>query len=108
MHRHGALGLLELTHALPDSRQPGARVEFTDRKIEHHDRHPVVQLNALVVGPDGKPVTYKADAYVLAASPIEDARLLFLSGNLGNSSGMVGKNQPTALLGVIAFLGPKK
>ncbi len=49
------------------------------------------------IGPDGKRVTYTADRYVLAASPIEDARLLFLSGNgagnaLGNSSDQVGRN----------------
>ena len=38
---------------------------------------------------------YQADAYVLAASPIESARLLFLSdpsGQLGNRSGQVGQN----------------
>ena len=46
------------------------------------------------LGPDGKPVNFTADRYVLAASPIEDARLLFLSdtAGLGNSSGMVGRN----------------
>ncbi|HEY8075477.1 MAG TPA: GMC family oxidoreductase [Labilithrix sp.] len=44
------------------------------------------------LGPDGKPVQFRADQYVLAASPIEDARLLLLSGNLGNSSDMVGRN----------------
>jgi len=46
------------------------------------------------LGPDGKPVTYTADRYVLATSPIEDARLLFLSNpdGVGNSSGMVGCN----------------
>lgn len=43
------------------------------------------------IGPDGRRVTYRADQYVLAASPIEDARLLFLSGNLGNASDMVGR-----------------
>jgi choline dehydrogenase-like flavoprotein len=44
--------------------------------------------------PTGARVTFKADRYVLAASPIEDARLLFLSdaAGLGNSSGMVGRN----------------
>ena len=42
--------------------------------------------------PTGAPVTFKADSYVLAASPIEDVRLLALSGGLGNSSGLVGKN----------------
>jgi choline dehydrogenase-like flavoprotein len=42
--------------------------------------------------PSGARVTYTADRYVLAASPIEDARLLLLSGGLGNSSGMVGRN----------------
>ena len=48
------------------------------------------------IGPDGKRQTFKADRYVLAASPIEDARLLMLSDpggpGLGNSSGMVGRN----------------
>ena len=46
------------------------------------------------LGPDGSRVTFTADQYVLAASPIEDARLLFLSdpAGLGNSSGMVGRN----------------
>ncbi|MDB4994536.1 MAG: Choline dehydrogenase-like flavoprotein [Myxococcaceae bacterium] len=46
------------------------------------------------IGPDGKRVTYTADRYVLAASPIEDARLLFLSdpAGLGNSSNMVGRH----------------
>jgi choline dehydrogenase-like flavoprotein len=46
--------------------------------------------------PTGKRVTYTADRYVLAASPIEDARLLLLSDptgvGLGNSSGQVGRN----------------
>jgi choline dehydrogenase-like flavoprotein len=48
------------------------------------------------IGPDGSKATYKADRYVLAASPIEDARLLLLSDpggpGLGNSSGQVGRN----------------
>ena len=47
------------------------------------------------IGPDGARVRYRADRYVLAASPIEDARLLHLSGNgepIGNSSGQVGRN----------------
>jgi gluconate 2-dehydrogenase alpha chain len=44
------------------------------------------------IGPAGDKQTFTADRYVLAASPIEDARLLFLSGGLGNSSGMVGRN----------------
>jgi choline dehydrogenase-like flavoprotein len=46
--------------------------------------------------PQGKPVTYTADRYVLAASPIEDARLLLLSdpggSGVGNSSGQMGRN----------------
>jgi gluconate 2-dehydrogenase alpha chain len=48
-----------------------------------------------VIGPDGTPATYTADRYILAASPIEDARLLLLSGNgtaLANSSGQVAGN----------------
>jgi len=44
------------------------------------------------IGPDGSRVTFKADRFVLAASPIEDVRLLLLSGGLGNSSGQVGRN----------------
>jgi choline dehydrogenase-like flavoprotein len=62
----------------------------------------VVKLNASngqitsvdAIGPDGKRVTFTADRYVLAASPIEDVRLLYLSdpAGLGNSSGQVGRN----------------
>ncbi|HVY49464.1 MAG TPA: GMC family oxidoreductase [Minicystis sp.] len=48
------------------------------------------------IGPDGKKVTFTADRYVLAASPIEDARLLLLSdpggAGVGNGSGQVGRN----------------
>ena len=48
------------------------------------------------IGPDGARVTYSADRYVLAASPIEDARLCLLSDStgagVGNSSGQVGRN----------------
>jgi choline dehydrogenase-like flavoprotein len=48
------------------------------------------------VDPDGKAVQYTADRFVLAASPIEDARLLRLSDpggkGIGNSSDMVGRN----------------
>jgi choline dehydrogenase-like flavoprotein len=46
--------------------------------------------------PQGQPITYTADRYVLACSPIEDARLLLLSDKggpgLGNSSGVLGRN----------------
>ncbi len=48
------------------------------------------------VDPTGKVVQYTASRYVLAASPIEDARLLLLSDmsgtGVGNSSDMVGRN----------------
>jgi choline dehydrogenase-like flavoprotein len=47
------------------------------------------------IDPSGRRVHYRADRYVLAASPIEDVRLLYLSGAgepLGNSSGRVGRN----------------
>ena len=44
------------------------------------------------IDPSGARVTFTADTYVLAASPIEDARLLLLSGGLANSSGQVGRN----------------
>ncbi len=54
----------------------------------------IVGVEAL--DPQGQKVEFRADQYVLAASPIEDARLLFLSdlggSGLGNSSGMVGRN----------------
>jgi choline dehydrogenase-like flavoprotein len=55
------------------------------------------QITGVVtIGPDGTKATYTADRYVLAASPIEDARLLLLSDpggpGLGNSSGQVGRN----------------
>jgi choline dehydrogenase-like flavoprotein len=57
-------------------------------------RNEVIGVQCL--GPDAKPVTYKADRYVLATSPIEDARLLLLSDpggdGIGNSSGQVGRN----------------
>lgn len=64
----------------------------------------VVRINATggtitsvdALDPAGQPIHFVADRYILAASPIEDARLLFLSDpggpGLGNSSGMVGRN----------------
>lgn len=49
-----------------------------------------------VIGPDGTHETLTADRYILAATAIEDARLLFLSDpqgpGIGNSSGLVGRN----------------
>ena len=46
--------------------------------------------------PDGNPASVSGDRVLLAASPIESARLLFLSDlagpGLGNSSGLVGRN----------------
>jgi len=48
------------------------------------------------IGPSGQTQMFTADRYVLAASPIEDARLLFLSDpggpGVGNFSGLVGRN----------------
>jgi gluconate 2-dehydrogenase alpha chain len=48
----------------------------------------------VAIGPSGERETFTADRYVLAASPIEDVRLLYLSdpAGLGNSSGLVGRN----------------
>jgi choline dehydrogenase-like flavoprotein len=50
----------------------------------------------VVIGPDGKQQTVVADRYVLAATAIEDARLLLLSDpggpGIGNSSGLVGRH----------------
>jgi choline dehydrogenase-like flavoprotein len=67
-----------------------------------HAETRVVKINTNATGtevtsistiePDGSPGSYTADRFVLAASPIEDARLLLLSGGVGNSSGMVGRN----------------
>lgn len=62
------------------------------------------------IGPDGRRATFTADRYVLAASAIEDARLLLLSDpggpGVGNRSGMVGRNlmfhYQTVVLGVFA------
>src|SRR5581483_9411033 len=58
------------------------------------------------IGPDGAKATFTADRYVLAASPIEDARLLLLSNpggpGVGNSSGQVGRNL-TFHLQTVAF-----
>jgi gluconate 2-dehydrogenase alpha chain len=48
-----------------------------------------------VILPDGSRATFTADRYVLAANPVEDTRLLYLSGQgtpLGNASGLVGRN----------------
>jgi choline dehydrogenase-like flavoprotein len=45
--------------------------------------------------PDGSRAMFTADRYFLAANPVEDVRLLALSGGgrpLGNSSGLVGRN----------------
>lgn len=48
------------------------------------------------IGPKGEKLSFKADRYVLAASPIESARLLLLSDpggtGIGNGSGLVGRN----------------
>lgn len=56
------------------------------------------------IGPDGSRQTFTADTYVLAATAVEDARLLLLSGDIGNSSGQVGRNitfhMHTAALGI--------
>ncbi len=62
--------------------------------VTNAQKNSVTGVEAL--DPTGKRVTYTADRYVLAASPIEDARLLLLSDpggpGLGNSSGLVGRN----------------
>lgn len=46
--------------------------------------------------PEGNPVVFQADQYILAASAIEDARILLLSDpegkGIGNSSDLVGRN----------------
>ena len=74
------------------------------RLLTNSTRTAVVGVEAL--DPDGAKQTYTADRYLLAASPIEDARLLFLSdpAGLGNSSGQVGRNLTfhfqTAALGI--------
>jgi choline dehydrogenase-like flavoprotein len=45
--------------------------------------------------PDGGRATFTADRYILAANPVEDVRLLSLSGGgppIGNSSGLIGRH----------------
>ena len=53
-------------------------------------------VGAEYLDPEGRPARIEADRVVLAASPIESARLCLLSDpdgpGLGNSSGMVGRN----------------
>jgi gluconate 2-dehydrogenase alpha chain len=48
------------------------------------------------IDPSGRKLMFTADSYILAASPIEDVRLLLLSDpggpGLGNSSGLLGRN----------------
>ena len=70
---------------------PGTRAV---RLLMNGARNAVVGVEA--IDPSGKRQMYSADRYVLAASPIEDARLLFLSdmgsAGIGNSSGQVGRN----------------
>lgn len=62
--------------------------------LTNANRTQVTGVEAL--DPEGGRRTFTADRYVLAATPIEDARLLYLSGDgtspLGNSSGLVGRN----------------
>jgi choline dehydrogenase-like flavoprotein len=58
------------------------------------ERSAIVGVDA--IGPGGESLTFTADRYILAASPIEDARLLLLSDpggpGLANSSDQVGRN----------------
>jgi len=63
----------------------------------------VTSLEAL--GPEGRRQIFRADRYVLAASPIESTRLLLLSGGgepIGNSSGLVGRHLMFHLLSSVA------
>jgi choline dehydrogenase-like flavoprotein len=57
------------------------------------------------VASDGSMQSASADRYVLAAGAIESARLLLLSGGLGNSTGLVGRHlmfhHRTSVLGVL-------
>jgi choline dehydrogenase-like flavoprotein len=65
------------------------RSETTAVRLQHDG----VQVTGVdCVDPEGARVTYRAPVYVLAASPIEDARLLLVSDGLGNSSGLVGRH----------------
>ena len=58
-------------------------------RLVHEGRH----VRAVeYVDADGRVVTAVADAFVLAASAIESARLCLLSDGLGNASGLVGRN----------------
>jgi choline dehydrogenase-like flavoprotein len=88
------------TNAKGSSAVTALRKALLSGNCQLHAETRVVKINTSgmnvtsisTIEPDGSAGTYTADRYVLAASPIEDARLLLLSGNLGNSSGMVGRN----------------
>lgn len=71
---------------LSESRAIQLQVDGSGRKI----------TGVKAIPPDGGDPknypTYTAQIYVLAASPIESARILLLSGGLGNSSDQVGRN----------------
>ena len=97
---------------LPDERQGLAAVTMLRKALPHRQLSAAAPRRASssssrtaratqstgveALDPSGARVTFTADRYVLAASPIEDARLLLLSdpagSGVGNSSGQVGRN----------------
>ncbi|MEO2169495.1 MAG: GMC family oxidoreductase [bacterium] len=62
----------------------------------HTDAGGRIVRRAEYIGPEGRRDEVRGDRFLLAASPIESARLLLLSdpggAGLGNSSGLVGRN----------------
>ena len=71
------------------------RTETRAVKLQYSSAtHEISSVDAL--DPQGKPVSFKADRFVLAASPMENTRLLLLSDpsgkGLGNSNDLVGRN----------------
>ena len=63
----------------------------------------------LAKGMDGREVRVRADAFVLCAGAIENARLMLLSGGIGNEHGMVGRyfqDHPNARVGTVRTDSP--
>lgn len=88
----GAPGVTALRRALL-SRNCQLRAETRAVRLLLSDsKREVVGVEA--IDPKGERQIFRADRYVLAASAIEDARLLLMStpGGVGNSSGLVGRN----------------
>lgn len=84
----GTPPVTQLRHAL----LTGNCLLLPERKVTRLNASNGAIVSVSALGPDSEAETFTADRYVLAASAIESARLCLLSGELGNSSGQVGRN----------------